>query len=86
MFAVRYSNFQQLCVEHDLQNAASDLVAMLRDDIAPKSWWAVMLCDAVDLLQYRKSSHNSGHYFPNFYTQAHPCCFLRLGRPSCLVS
>ncbi|KAJ7486147.1 hypothetical protein B0H11DRAFT_1913873 [Mycena galericulata] len=31
MFAVRYSNFEQLRVKHDLQNAASDLVAMLRD-------------------------------------------------------
>ncbi|KAJ7115936.1 Nup85 nucleoporin-domain-containing protein [Mycena epipterygia] len=55
MFAVRYSNFQQLRVKHDLQNAALDLVAMFRDDIAPKSWWAVMLCDAVDLLQHRSS-------------------------------
>lgn len=52
MFAVRYSNFQQLRINHDLQNAASDLVAMFRDDVAPKSWWAVMLLDAVDLLQY----------------------------------
>ncbi|KAJ7442242.1 Nup85 nucleoporin-domain-containing protein [Mycena latifolia] len=55
MFAVRYSNFQQLRVKHDLQNAALDLVAMFRDDVAPKSWWAVMLCDAVDLLQHRSS-------------------------------
>ncbi|KAJ6591607.1 Nup85 nucleoporin-domain-containing protein [Mycena vulgaris] len=55
MFAVRYSNFQQLRVKHDLQNAASDLVAMFHDDVAPKSWWAVMLCDAVDLLQHRSS-------------------------------
>nr|GAT45669.1 predicted protein [Mycena chlorophos] len=53
MFAVRYSNFQQLRTKHDqLQNAALDLVAMFRDDVAPKSWWAVLLCDAVDLLQY----------------------------------
>ncbi|KAJ7091342.1 Nup85 nucleoporin-domain-containing protein [Mycena belliarum] len=60
MFAVRYSNFHQLRVKHDLQNAASDLVAMFRDDIAPKSWWAVMLCDAVDLLQHRSSLLFSG--------------------------
>jgi nuclear pore complex protein Nup85 len=52
MFAVRYSNFQQLRVKHDLQNAALDLVAMFRDDVVPKSWWAVTLCDAVGLLQY----------------------------------
>ncbi|KAF8216477.1 Nup85 nucleoporin-domain-containing protein [Mycena galopus ATCC 62051] len=55
MFAVRYSNFQQLRGRHDLQNAAMDLVAMFRDDVVPKSWWAVTLCDAVDLLQYRPS-------------------------------
>ncbi|KAF7356620.1 Nuclear pore complex protein Nup85 [Mycena venus] len=55
MFAVRYSNFQQLRVKQDLQNAASDLVAMFRDDVAPKSWWGIMLYDAVDLLQYRPS-------------------------------
>ncbi|KAJ7668334.1 Nup85 nucleoporin-domain-containing protein [Mycena rosella] len=55
MFAVRYSNFQQLRVKHDLQNAALDLVAMFRDDVAPKSWWAVMLYDAVDLLQHRSA-------------------------------
>ncbi|KAJ7334118.1 Nup85 nucleoporin-domain-containing protein [Mycena albidolilacea] len=55
MFAVRYSNFQQLRVKHDLQNAALDLVAMFRDDVVPKSWWAVTLCDAVDLLQYSQS-------------------------------
>ncbi|KAF7309813.1 Nuclear pore complex protein Nup85 [Mycena indigotica] len=52
MFAVRYSNFQQLRTKYDQsQNAALDLVAMLRDHIAPKSWWAVLLCDAIDLLQ-----------------------------------
>ncbi|KAJ7066584.1 nucleoporin Nup85-like protein [Mycena amicta] len=56
MFAVRYSNFQQLRTKQDqLQNAASDLVAMFRDDVAPKLWWAVILCDAVDLLQYPSS-------------------------------
>ncbi|KAJ7623243.1 Nup85 nucleoporin-domain-containing protein [Roridomyces roridus] len=55
MFAVRYSNFQQLRVKRELQNAASDLVTMFQDDVAPKSWWAVMLCDAVELLQNRSS-------------------------------
>ncbi|KAJ7765398.1 Nup85 nucleoporin-domain-containing protein [Mycena maculata] len=55
MFAVRYSNFQQLRIKHDLQNAALDLIAMFRDDVAPKSWWAVLLCDSVDLLQHRSS-------------------------------
>ncbi|KAJ7433034.1 hypothetical protein B0H11DRAFT_773447 [Mycena galericulata] len=48
MFAVRYSNFEQLRVKHDLQNAASDLVAMLRD-VRPRRGGRVMLCDAVEL-------------------------------------
>ncbi|KAF7308801.1 Nuclear pore complex protein Nup85 [Mycena kentingensis (nom. inval.)] len=53
MFAVRFSNFQLLRTKPDqLQNAACDLIAMFRDDVAPKSWWAVMLCDSIELLQY----------------------------------
>ncbi|KAK7012223.1 nuclear pore complex protein Nup85 [Favolaschia claudopus] len=55
MFAVRYSNFQQLRIKHELQSAALDLVAMFRDDVVPKSWWAVTLYDAVELLQYRSA-------------------------------
>lgn len=52
VFAVRYSHFHHLCMSQELQNAASDLVAMFIDDVAPKSWWAVMLCDSVELLQH----------------------------------
>ncbi|CAK5267637.1 unnamed protein product, partial [Mycena citricolor] len=52
VFAVRYANFLQLCNRQELQNAASDIVAMFRDDVAPKSWWAVMLYDSVELLRY----------------------------------
>ncbi|RDB15810.1 Nuclear pore complex protein Nup85 [Hypsizygus marmoreus] len=52
MFAVRYAHFHLLLETHDLQEAASDLVAIFRDDLVPKSWWAVLLCDAVPLLQH----------------------------------
>lgn len=38
-------------MQQDVEEAALDLVNMLQDDIAPKSWWAVLLCDAVTLLQ-----------------------------------
>ncbi|KAJ7486129.1 hypothetical protein B0H11DRAFT_2192520 [Mycena galericulata] len=54
MFAVRYPNFEQLRVKHDLQNTASDFVAILRD-VRPRRGGRVMLCDAVELLQHRSS-------------------------------
>lgn len=52
MFAVRFAEFHQRRLNGELQDAAIDLVSMLRDDIAPKSWWAVVLSDSVDLLQH----------------------------------
>lgn len=54
MFAVRYAEFHQRLLVRDLQNAASDLVSMFQDDIAPKSWWPVLLYDSMQLLQYGK--------------------------------
>ncbi|KAL1742117.1 Nup85 nucleoporin-domain-containing protein [Schizophyllum fasciatum] len=35
-----------------LQDAASELVAMLQEGVAPRAWWAVLLSDAVELLQH----------------------------------
>jgi len=58
MFAVRYAEFHQRCLNQDLQEAALSLVTMFHDDIAPKSWWAVLLNDAIQLL------HNSTLLFP----------------------
>ena len=55
-FAVRFAEFHYRRLQGDLQNAAVDLVSMLRDDIAPKSWWAVVLWDAVELLQNGKQT------------------------------
>lgn len=52
MFAVRYAEFHQRLLNRDLQDAAWDLVSMLQEGIAPKAWWAVLLCDAIELLQY----------------------------------
>ena len=51
MFAVRYAEFQRRRINQELQEAALDLVAMFREEIAPKSWWAILLCDAANLLQ-----------------------------------
>lgn len=51
MFAVRLAEFHQRRLNGELHEAAFDVVAMLRDDIAPKAWWAVVLSEAVELLQ-----------------------------------
>lgn len=52
IFAVRYAEFHQKRVEQDLQDAALDLISMFQDDVVPKAWWGVLLCDSVNLLQY----------------------------------
>ncbi|KAI0343020.1 hypothetical protein BDW22DRAFT_1329132 [Trametopsis cervina] len=52
MFAVRFAEFHQRRLNGEMQDAAVDLISMLKDDIAPKSWWAVILSDSVDLLQH----------------------------------
>lgn len=54
-FAVRFAEFHQRRANGDGQGAAADIAAMFRDEIAPKAWWAVILCDAVELLQYGTS-------------------------------
>ncbi|OBZ66762.1 Nuclear pore complex protein Nup85 [Grifola frondosa] len=51
-FAVRFAEFHRRRINGELQDAATDVVAMFREEVAPKSWWAVLLCDAVELLQY----------------------------------
>jgi nuclear pore complex protein Nup85 len=56
MFAVRYAQFHQLVLQEEYQDAAADLLAMFREELAPKSWWAVLLCDAVPLLQFGTTS------------------------------
>jgi nuclear pore complex protein Nup85 len=56
MFAVRYAEFHQRRLRGDLQEAALDLLAMFNEDLAPKSWWGVLLCDAVELIRNGKRS------------------------------
>ncbi|KAI0642447.1 Nup85 nucleoporin-domain-containing protein [Trametes meyenii] len=51
MFAVRFAEFHQRRASGDGQGAAFDVVAMFREEIVPKAWWAVLLCDALELLQ-----------------------------------
>ncbi|TRM65397.1 nucleoporin Nup85-like protein [Schizophyllum amplum] len=52
MFAVCYARFHDFRGAGELQNAATELVAMLQDGVAPRAWWAVLLSDAVELLQH----------------------------------
>lgn len=51
MFVIRFAEFHQRRASGDGQGAAMDVVAMFREDIVPQAWWAVLLCDAAELLQ-----------------------------------
>ncbi|KAF4610945.1 hypothetical protein D9613_006754 [Agrocybe pediades] len=52
IFAVRYARYHELMEKQEYQDAASDLLAIFVEDVAPTSWWAVVLCDSVPLLRY----------------------------------
>ncbi|KAI0832142.1 Nup85 nucleoporin-domain-containing protein [Trametes gibbosa] len=51
MFAIRFAEFHQRRTSGDSQGAALDVVSMFREEIVPQAWWAVLLCDALELLQ-----------------------------------
>ncbi|KAK2465707.1 hypothetical protein APHAL10511_002251 [Amanita phalloides] len=51
LFAVRYAQFHEHRRQGNLVDAAQELVSIFFDDLAPKSWWAVLLNDAIELLQ-----------------------------------
>ncbi|TFY65205.1 hypothetical protein EVG20_g5686 [Dentipellis fragilis] len=74
VFAVRYAEFHQRRLSGDLQEAALDLVAMFQEEIAPESWWGVLICDAVELLK-------NGEYRPSrgFSQQREPITVLSDG-------
>lgn len=54
MFIVKYAEFHQRKMSNDLIEAAADLISMFEDDIAPTSWWGVLLQDSVEFLNYRE--------------------------------
>ncbi len=60
LFAVHFADFHKQRSSGHLHEAAREAVAMLREEIAPKSWWAVVLSDSVDLLLHGKLQHNPG--------------------------
>ncbi|KAL4250471.1 Nuclear pore complex protein Nup85 [Abortiporus biennis] len=51
IFAVRLAEYHQRKSKGELQDAAVDVIAIFKDEIAPKSWWAVVLYDSIELLQ-----------------------------------
>lgn len=78
MFAVRFANFHLQRMSGELQDAAFDLVAMFEEDVVPRSWWAVVLCDAIELIQYgeydmRGLSSIYASDFSGFHRQVKPC-------------
>lgn len=48
---MRFAEFHHRRLEGDLNDAALDVIEMIRDGIAPKAWWAVVLHDIVELLE-----------------------------------
>lgn len=51
VFAIRLAELQERRQEEDWQDCAWSLTSMFHDTIAPKSWWAMLLIEAVELLQ-----------------------------------
>lgn len=51
MFAVRYAEFHQRAILGDTENAALDLLSLFEENLAPRSWWGVLLHDAVNFVQ-----------------------------------
>lgn len=50
-FLARYRDFLALYAAGARRDAAQLLVLLLTSGVAPKKWWAVMLLDAVPLLE-----------------------------------
>ena len=51
MFAVRYAEFHQRAILGDTENAALDLLSLFEENLAPRTWWGVLLHDAVTFVQ-----------------------------------
>ena len=51
MFAVRFAEYHRRRVQGDFEHAALDLMSMFEEDLAPRSWWGVLLNDATAFLQ-----------------------------------
>lgn len=50
-FAIRYAEFHQHDLKGDMENAGSALMSIFEESLSPSSWLAVLLNDAIPLLQ-----------------------------------
>ncbi|KZW00006.1 hypothetical protein EXIGLDRAFT_723166 [Exidia glandulosa HHB12029] len=50
LFVQRYAEFHKLCQDGDLSTAAEHLIDMFNAEIVPRTWWALLLADASELL------------------------------------
>lgn len=58
LFAVRFAEYHQHRLQGDVQDAAADIMSIFKEDLAPKSWWAIVLLDAIELLQNGAFKHD----------------------------
>jgi nuclear pore complex protein Nup85 len=61
VFAVQYAHLHELFERHEYQEAANRIVSIFSQDVVPKSWWAIVLCDAVQLLEYGNKKDSRHH-------------------------
>ncbi|PPR01778.1 hypothetical protein CVT24_001801 [Panaeolus cyanescens] len=52
VFTVRYARFHDLLQKQDYADAASDMISIFSEDVAPTAWWATVLYDSIPLLKY----------------------------------
>lgn len=81
VFTVRYARFHELMEKREYQDAASDLIAIFSENVAPTSWWAVVLYDSAPLLRYGKLPISSPSVPPlKSLEQVLNFCFLQRGQ------
>ena len=56
MFVVRYAEFHHRKSTGEKEDAALDLISMFEEDLVPRSWWGVLLNDAIDFVFPGKTS------------------------------
>lgn len=52
LFIVCFARFHRYRLDGDFKAAATELAGAFRHEIVPKSWWAVLLDDSLELLNY----------------------------------
>ena len=82
VFAVRYARFHELMEKQEYPDAASDLIAIFSENVAPTAWWAVVLYDSTPLLRYGKlpAFFILLNRFTFLLVQALNYCFLQRGQ------